>query len=114
VAEVATTGATVVTRTFTLDEAGAIVKMTLTTTGGSTADDGTYLVTWNGHGDALALLEIDPATGALTRANRYSYSTWDTPTLVAETGYGDLGFRYRYVGRASVAWDGFAGCCRPR
>jgi RHS repeat-associated protein len=83
--------------------------MTVATTGGSTADDGTYLVTWNGHGDALALSEIDPLNGTLTRANRFSYSTWGTPTLVIETGYGDLGFRYRYVGRYGVAWDGYAG-----
>jgi RHS repeat-associated protein len=70
---------------------------------------GSYLVTWNGHGDVLALSEIDPVNGTLTRANRFSYSTWGTPTLAIETGYGDLGFRYRYVGRYGVAWDGYAG-----
>ncbi len=29
-------------------------------------------------------------------------STWGTPTLSTVTGYGDLGFRYRYVGRFDV------------
>ena len=112
VAEVATTGDTVVTRTFTLDEAGTIVKLTIATTPTPGADDGTYLVTWNGHGDALAISEIN-ADGTLTRANRFAYSTWGAPTLTAETGYGDLGFRYRYVGAAGVAWDDHASaaCC---
>ncbi len=103
--EVATTGSVVVTRTFTTDEAGAIVKMTRATTGGSTADDGTYLVVWNGHGDAVELLRIDPDTGALAPANRFSYDTWGTPTLVTVGTFGDVGFRYRYVGRFDVQWD---------
>jgi RHS repeat-associated protein len=107
VAEVATTGSPVVTRTFTLDEAGTIVKLAIATTPTPGADDGTYLVTWNGHGDALALSEIN-TDGTLTRANRFAYTTWGTPNLVAETGYGDLGFRYRYVGQHGVAWDDFA------
>ena len=99
-----------VTRTFTVDEAGAILKMTIVTTGGgSTADDGTYLVSWNGHGDALALSEIDASTGALTSANRYTYSTWGSPTVTTVNGYGDLGFRYLYVGRFDVQWDDFGG-----
>lgn len=29
-------------------------------------------------------------------------STWGTPTLATLNGYGDLGFRYRYVGRFDV------------
>lgn len=74
-----------------------------------TLHNGTYLVTWNGHGDALALERLDPVTGTLTVANRFSYSTWGAPTLTLHNGYGDLGFRYRYVGQWGVAWDGYAG-----
>jgi RHS repeat-associated protein len=108
VRETATTGAAVITRAFTADEAGAIVRMTIT---GDpvTLHNGTYLVTWNGHGDALALERLDPATGTLTGANRFSYSTWGAPTITLHNGYGDLGFRYRYVGQWGVAWDGYAG-----
>jgi RHS repeat-associated protein len=109
VREVEVTGGTTVTRTFTTDEAGAIVKMTLATTGGSTADDGTYLVTGNGHGDTIGLAEIHPTSGVLTAAARVSYSTWGSPTVSAVNGYGDLGFRYLYVGRFDVQWDDFAG-----
>jgi RHS repeat-associated protein len=74
-----------------------------------TLHNGTYLVTWSGHGDALALERLDPVTGTLTVANRFSYSTWGAPTLSLHNGYGDLGFRYRYVGQWGVAWDGYAG-----
>ena len=38
-----------------------------------------------------------------------SYSTWGTPTVTSVNGYGDLGFRYLYVGRFDVQWDDFAG-----
>ncbi len=108
VRETATTGATVITRAFTADEAGAIVRMAVT---GDpvTLHNGTYLVTWNGHGDALALERLDPVTGTLTVANRFSYTTWGAPTLTLHNGYGDLGFRYRYVGQWGVAWDAYAG-----
>jgi len=109
VREVSVTGATTVTRTFTTDEAGAIIKLAIVTTGGgSTADDGTYLVTYNGHGDAIALAEIDPSTGVLTTANRVTYSTWGTPTVTTHNGYANLGFRYLYVGRFDVQWDDFS------
>jgi RHS repeat-associated protein len=104
--EVTSTG---ITRTFTLDEAGAIVKLVVA---GDTSDpdnDGTYLVTWNGHGDALALWKIDLSSGALTLANTYAYSTWGQPTTTTHNGIGDLGFRYLYVGQFGVAWDGFQG-----
>jgi RHS repeat-associated protein len=110
VREVSTSSAgPIVTRTFTTDEAGAILKMTVVTTGGgSTADDGTYLVTYNGHGDAISLAEIDPTTGVLTTANRVTYSTWGTPAVTTHNGYASLGFRYLYVGRFDVQWDDFA------
>jgi RHS repeat-associated protein len=97
------------TRTFTTDEAGTIVKVAIA---GDTSDpdnNGTFLVTWNGHGDALALWKIDLSTGSLTLANSYAYSTWGQPTVTTHNGIGVLGFRYLYVGRFGVAWDGFAG-----
>lgn len=110
VREVSTSSAgPIVTRSFTTDEAGAIIKMTVVTTGGgSTADDGTYLVTYNGHGDAISLAEIDATTGVLTTANRVTYSTWGTPTVTTHNGSGNLGFRYLYVGRFDVQWDDFS------
>ena len=40
---------------------------------------GTYLVTWNGHGDALGLWRIDTG-GVLTLGNSFTYDTWGTPT----------------------------------
>jgi len=107
--ETATNGTTVVTRTFTKDEAGAIIKMTIATTPTAGADDGIYLVNWNGHGDALALSEINATDGTLTPAARIVYSTWGAPTITAQPGYGSLGFRYLYVGRFDVQWDNFAG-----
>jgi len=72
------------------------------------ADDCTYLVTYNGHGDAIALAEIHPTTGVLTTANRVTYSTWGTPTVTTHNGYANLGFRYLYVGRFDVQWDDFS------
>jgi len=91
VREVSTSSAgPIVTRTFTTDEAGAIIKLTIVTSGGgSTADDGTYLVTYNGHGDAISLAEIETinGTGVLTTANRVTYSTWGTPTVTTHNGY---------------------------
>ncbi len=105
--QVSVTGATTITRTFTTDEAGAIVKVTLTTTPSAYADE-TYLVTYNGHGDAIGLAEIHPTTGVLTPANWVTYSTWGTPTVTTVNGFGNLGFRYLYVGRYDVQWDDFA------
>jgi RHS repeat-associated protein len=93
-----------VTRNFTLDEAGTIVKVTISTTGGSTTHDGTYLVTYNGHGDALTLEKIE-SNGSLTVANRFAYSTWGAPTVTTHNGHPDHRFRYRYVGRHGVADD---------
>ncbi len=56
-----------------------------------------YLVTWNGHGDALALYRIE-STGALTLANSFTYATWGRPTTATHNGIADLGFRFTYVG----------------
>lgn len=70
---------------------------------------GTYLVTWNGHADALGLWRIDAATGALTLANSYTYATWGVPTVTTHSGYPDLGFRFLYAGQHDVQWDNLNG-----
>lgn len=98
------TGSTV-TRQYVLDDSGAVVKMIIPS---GQANAGTYLVTWNGHGDALALYRIF-TTGTLQLANSFSYSTWGSPTTTTHNGYGDLGFRYLYVGQYGVAWDDWFG-----
>lgn len=89
----------VLARTYVTDEAGTIVKVCDPDCAGTQ-----YLVTWNGHGDALALWRIGTG-GALTLANTFSYSTWGTPTVTTHNGAGDLGFRFLYVGASGVAWD---------
>ncbi|CAN5557714.1 hypothetical protein BH20CHL7_BH20CHL7_02380 [soil metagenome] len=106
VREVSTTGATTITRAFTTDEAGAIIKVAIS---GDpvTLHNGAYLVTWNGHGDALALSKVE-MNGTLTPANRYTYTTWGTPTTTTHNSYGDLRFRYLYVGQYGVTWDSSA------
>ena len=102
--EVSTSSAATITRTFATDDAGSIIKITISGDP-TTLHNGEYLVTWNGHGDALALSKIDPSTGVLTAANRYAYSSWGTPTTTTLNSYADLGFRYLYVGRSDVQWD---------
>jgi RHS repeat-associated protein len=92
-------------RQYTVDETGTIVKLTIPA---GQADAGTYLVTWNGHGDALALNRIN-ADGSLTLANSFSYSSWGAPTTATHNGIGDLGFRFLYVGQYGVAWDNALG-----
>jgi RHS repeat-associated protein len=92
-------GATVI-RSYTVDDAGTIRKMTIPA--GQTGT-GTYLVTWNGHGDALGLW-LQNADGSLTLANSYTYSTWGAPTTTVASG-SDLGFRFLYVGASDVQWD---------
>jgi len=87
------------------DESGRITKLTVPA--GEPAA-GTYLVTWNGHGDALAVQRIE-GDGTLTLANSYTYSTWGTPTTATYNSIADLGFRYLYVGAAGVQWDDFSG-----
>lgn len=102
----------VIARSFVVDEAGSIVKLTIPS-GGNAGD---YLVSWNGHGDALNLLRIK-ADGSTELANSFSYSTWGTPTVDGShansanggAGYGDLGFRYLYVGEFDVQWDNTFG-----
>lgn len=93
------------TRTLVTDEAGTIVKVCDPDCTGTNAQ---YLVTWNGHGDALGLWLIN-SDGTLTLKNSYSYSTWGQPTTTTHNGAADLGFRYLYVGRFGVAWDNAFG-----
>lgn len=90
-----------VVRTYVVDPSGSVVKMTIAA--GETGA-GTYLVTWNGHGDALNLQQVQ-ADGTLKLANAYSYSTWGTPTTSTFNSIPDLGFRFLYVGRQDVQWD---------
>ncbi len=93
------------TRSYTVDEAGTILKMTIPS---GQAGTGTYLVSWNGHGDALALHRQN-ADGTLTLANSYTYSTWGSPTTTTHNSIADVGFRYLYVGQFGVQWDNFSG-----
>lgn len=96
----------VVTRQYLVDETGAIVKLIIPT---GQANAATYLVTWNGHGDALALHRIDPVNGTLTLANSYTYSSWGAPTTTTHNSIPDLDFRFLYVGRYDVQWDNAFG-----
>ena len=94
-----------VVRTYTVTESGQVVSMTIPA---GEPSAGTYLVTWNGHGDALALWRQN-ADGTLTLANSATYGTWGTPAIATHNGIGDLGFRFLYVGAADVEWDDFSG-----
>jgi RHS repeat-associated protein len=93
-----------VARQFTVDGSGRIVTMTIPS-GGSA---GTYIVTWNGHGDAMALWQ-ENADGSITLANSLTYGTWGNPTTTVAGGFSDLGFRYQYVGASDVQWDNAYG-----
>jgi RHS repeat-associated protein len=90
-----------VVRQFVTDESGAISKLIIPA---GLTDAGTYLVSWNGHGDALNLLRVN-GDGTTTLANSFTYDTWGKPTIATHNGIGDLGFRYLYVGRFDVQWD---------
>lgn len=94
------TGGTVA-REYVTDDDGRIVKVCDPSCASPTT---TYLVTWNGHGDALGLWRIN-SDGTLTLANSYSYSTWGAPTTTVASGFSDLKFRFLYVGAADVQWD---------
>jgi RHS repeat-associated protein len=94
-----------VTRQYLVDELGTIAKVIIPA---GQAEAGSYVVTWNGHGDAMALWRID-GSGALSLANSFRYTTWGTPTTTTHNGIGDLGFRFLYVGAHDVQWDNFSG-----
>jgi RHS repeat-associated protein len=95
----------VLSRTYVTDEAGSIVKFCDPDCSGSNPQ---YLVTWNGHGDAMAIWRIN-ADGSLTLANSFTYTTWGTPTTTTHNGIADKGFRFLYVGRYGVASDNALG-----
>ena len=103
-----TGGGPSVTREYVADEQGAIVKVC---DPNCVAPTKTYLVTYNGHGDAMALWQINP-DGSLTLSNSYSYDTWGAPTtrnaagsVLAWSDAGHLHFRFLYVGGHRVQWD---------
>ena len=95
----------VVSREYVTDETGRIVKVCDPSCASPTTS---YLVTWNGHGDALALWRTN-ADGSLTLANSYTYSTWGAPVTTVAGGFTDLGFRFLYVGASDVQWDNAFG-----
>ena len=64
-----------VIRQYVVDDAGSIVKMAIPA---GEPNAGDYLVSWNGHGDALNLLRVN-ADGTTTLANSFSYTTWAPP-----------------------------------
>jgi RHS repeat-associated protein len=97
------TGAVV--RTFVVDRSGAIEKMTIAA---GEPGAGTYIVAWNGHGDALNLSQVQ-GDGSLKLANAYTYSTWGAPTTATYNALPDLNFRFLYVGRQAVQWDNSFG-----
>ncbi|MDP9463507.1 MAG: hypothetical protein M3P52_02690, partial [Actinomycetota bacterium] len=100
------TGTLTLVRTYVTDESGAIVKVCDPDCSGANPQ---YLVTWNGHGDALGLWKVNSSDGSLTLANSFSYSTWGTPTTTTHNSLSDLGFRFLYVGKFGVAWDSAFG-----
>ena len=103
----------VLDRQYLVDEAGSIVAMILA----SGPSAGTYLITYDAHGDALAVWRIKPADGHLEIANSIVYTTWGAPQLTTAhtnsanggAAYGDLGFRFLYVGEFDVRWDNELG-----
>ena len=93
-----------VSRTYATDDEGRIVEVCDPDCASGTI----YLVTWNGHGDATGLWRQN-ADGTLTLANSYTYSTWGAPTATVASGFGDLGYRFLYVGASDVQWDNSFG-----
>ena len=102
-----------VTREYIDDDQGKVIKFCDPNCGSPTT---TYLVTWNGHGDAIGAWRIK-SDGTLELANSYIYSSWGTPTVDGNhpnsanggANYGDLGLRFLYVGAQDVQWDNFSG-----
>ncbi len=97
-------GASAVSRTYALDDAGRIVEVCDPDCGSGTV----YVVAWSGHGDATGLWRRN-GDGSLTLANSYTYSTWGTPATTVAAGFSDLRFRYLYVGASDVQWDNSFG-----
>ena len=94
-----------ISREYIDDENGTVIKFCDPNCGSPTT---TYLVTWNGHGDAIGAWRIN-ADGTLTLANSYTYTSWGSPTTTPASGFSDLGLRFLYVGQGDVQWDNFSG-----
>ena len=95
----------VIVRSVIVDDAGAPTKLVVTNSGTA---NGTYLPTWNGHGDLLALWQVQ-ADGTLVLAASVTYDTWGKPSLTSANGIPDLGWSRLYVGRSDVWWDNAFG-----
>jgi len=100
----------VLAREYLVDESGGIVKMVIPP---GQQNPGTYIVNWNGHGDALGLWRIK-SDGSLELANSFLYGTWggggvQDEAINSATGlpYGDLGFTFLYAGQFGVQYDDF-------
>lgn len=102
----------VTTHRYLVDEAGSIVQVIIP----SGVNAGTYVVTWNGHGDAMGLWRVK-TDGTLELANSWTFETWGKPQVTTShansnnggAAYGDLGFRFLYVGEFDVQWDSALG-----
>ena len=88
-------------RSYVVDDSGSVVKLIIPA---GEPDAGTYLPLYNGHGDTLSLSRLE-TDGSLTLANSYRYETWGKPTTTTHGTFGDLGFRFTYVGEFDVQWD---------
>lgn len=100
----------VLAREYLVDGSGGIVKMVIPP---GQQNPGTYIVNWNGHGDALGLWRIKP-DGSVELANSFLYGTWggggvQDEAINSATGqpYGDLGFTFLYAGQLGVQYDDF-------
>jgi RHS repeat-associated protein len=92
-------------RSYVVDDEDSIVRFTIPA---GEPDAGTYLVNWNGHGDALNLLRVN-GDGTTTLANSFTYDSWGRPTVATHNGVANLDFRFLYVGQFDVQWDNFFG-----
>jgi RHS repeat-associated protein len=88
-------------RSTIVDENGTPTKVLVSNSG---AANGTYLPTWNGHGDLLALWRVE-TDGTLTLANSVTYDTWGRPSVSTHNGVPALGWTRLYVGQFDVWWD---------
>ena len=88
----------VTVRSVIVDDAGAPTKLVVTNAGSA---NGTYLPTWSGHGDLLALWQVQ-ADGSLTLAASVTYDTWGRPTINAERGSPERSVRESRARRRSA------------
>ena len=98
-----TSGGPTISRRFIVDDTGRAIKLSVAGDPVG-ANNGTYVIVWNGHGDATGLWRIK-TDGTLEKASTFTYDTWGRPARTVYGPYTDLGFRYLYVGAADVQWD---------